>query len=73
MNKKRVGALFYDTENGCYDIRFKLDSVYGGLHCGDCFDLKVKNVWVPARIEIEDEWYLVGLPQIDLEGLIVRI
>ncbi len=73
MREKRVGALFYDKESGRYDIRFGLDSVYGGLHCGDGFDLKVENTWVPARIEMEDEWYLVGLPQVNLEGLIVRI
>lgn len=73
MKEKREGALFYDKESGRYDIRFGIDSVYGGLHCGDCFDLKVDNAWVPARIEIEEEWYLVGLPQVNLDGLIVRI
>ena len=25
------------------------------------FDVKVKNVWVPVRIEMGDDWYLVGL------------
>ncbi|EOS35054.1 hypothetical protein C808_04833 [Lachnospiraceae bacterium M18-1] len=39
MSEKREGALFYDKESGRYDIRFGLDSYYGGLHCGDCFDL----------------------------------
>ena len=29
-----------------------LDPFYGGLHYGDCFDLKVDNAWVPARIEM---------------------
>ena len=38
MSEKREGALFYDKESGRYDIRFGLDSFYGGLHCGDCFD-----------------------------------
>ena len=50
MSEKREGALFYDKESGRYDIRFGLDSYYGGLHCGDCFDLKVDNAWVPARV-----------------------
>ena len=56
MSEKREGALFYDKESRRYDIRFGIDSVYGGLHCGDCFDLKVDNAWVPARIEIEEEF-----------------
>ena len=38
MSEKREGVLFYDKESGRYDIRFGLDSFYGGLHCGDCFD-----------------------------------
>lgn len=71
MSEKREGALFYDKESGRYDIRFGLDSFYGGLHCGDCFDLKVDNAWVPARIEMGDEWYLAGLPRMSLDGLIV--
>lgn len=73
MSEKREGALFYDRESGRYDIRFDPDSFYGGLHCGDCFDLKVKNAWVPVRIEMDDTWYLAGLPKISLDGLIVRI
>lgn len=73
MSEKREGALFYDKESGRYDIRFSLDSFYGGLHCGDCFDLKVDNAWVPARIEMGDKWYLAGLPKMSLDGLIVRM
>ena len=66
MSEKREGALFYDKESGRYDIRFGLDSFYG-------FDLKVDNAWVPARIEMGDEWYLAGLPRMSLDGLIVRM
>lgn len=56
-----------------YDIRFDLESFYGGLHCGECFDVKVKNVWVPVRIEMGDDWYLVGLNVSRLDGLRVRM
>ena len=73
MSEKREGALFYDKKSGRYDIRFGLDSFYGGLHCGDCFDLKVDNAWVPTRIEMGDEWYLAELPRMSLDGLIVRM
>lgn len=50
-----------------------LESFYGGLHCGECFDVKVKNVWVPVRIEMGDDWYLVGLNVSRLDGLRVRM
>ena len=46
MSEHREGTLFYDTETGRYDIRFDLESFYGGLHCGECFDVKVKDVVV---------------------------
>ncbi len=64
MREIREGNLFYDRESGRYDIRFGIVSFYGGLHCGECFDVKVKDAWVPVRIEMDEEWYLVGLPQI---------
>ena len=52
MSEHREGTLFYDTETGRYDIRFDLESFYGGLHCGECFDVKVKDIWIPVRIEM---------------------
>ena len=73
MSERRVGNLFYDPEIGRYDIRFGVESFYGGLHCGDCFDVKVDDVWVPVRIEMADDWYLVGLPNVSLAGLTVRM
>lgn len=69
MSEHREGTLFYDTETGRYDIRFDLESFYGGLHCGECFDVKVKDIWIPVRIEMGDDWYLVGLNVSRLDGL----
>ena len=71
--KKREGALWYDKESGRYDIRFWLEEYYGGLHCGECFDVKVEGKWIPVRIEMDEDWYLVGLPNVKLDGLIVQI
>ncbi|WP_244324927.1 DUF5348 domain-containing protein [Sporofaciens musculi] len=31
------------------------------------------NAWIPTRIEMGDGWYLVELPRISLDGLIVRM
>lgn len=71
--KQKEGALFYDRTSGRYDICFGPEEYYGGLHCGECFDVKVQGEWIPVRIEMEDDWYLVGLPNIRLDGLIVRM
>ena len=54
MSEKREGNLFYDKESGRYDIRFGMESYYGGLHCGECFEVKINDVWVPVRIEMDD-------------------
>ena len=71
MSEKREGNLFYDKESGRYDIRFGMESYYGGLHCGECFEVKINDVWVPVRIEMDEDWYLVGLPLNMLDGLTV--
>ena len=73
MSEKREGNLFYDKESGRYDIRFGMESYYGGLHCGDCFEVTINDVWVPVRIEMDEDWYLVGLPLKRLDGLTVRM
>ena len=54
MSEKRIGTLIYDPSMGRYDIRFGIESYYGGLHCGDCFDVKVKDAWIPVRIEMDE-------------------
>lgn len=71
--QKKEGALWFNKASGRYDIRFSLEEYYGGLHCGECFDVKTEKGWIPVRIEMADDWYLVGLPNIKLDGLIVRM
>lgn len=61
---QKVGDMIFDLEW----IRFM-----AGLHCGECFEVKVNNTWVPVRIEMGDDWYLVGLPVAKLSGLTVRM
>mgnify|MGYP002619201056 FL=1 len=73
MSEKRIGTLIYDPSMGRYDIRFGIESYYGGLHCGECFDVEVRDVWIPVRIEMGDDWYLVGLNVSRLDGLRVRM
>ena len=42
-------------------------------YIGECFDVKVKDIWIPVRIEMGDDWYLVGLNVSRLDGLRVRM
>ena len=69
----KQGTLIYDESIGRYDIRFGLESYYGGLHCGECFDVLIGGNWKPTRIEMGDDWYLVGVAETSLSGLIVRM
>ena len=45
---------------------------YEGIHCGEVFEFQLNGVWVPARVEMSEDWYLVGLPGLKLDGLEVR-
>ena len=65
------GGRPYETDR--YDIRFDLADYYGGLHCGETFDVMVGGRWKPTRIEMAENWYLVGIHADDLSGLRVRI
>ena len=72
---QKTGALIFDEQTDRYDIRFDIADYYGGLHCGECFDVFTGGKWKPTRIEMSaaQEWYLVGIRAEDLNGLRVRI
>ena len=36
-------------------------------------DVNINGKWVPTRIEMGDDWYLVGVKTDSLPGLTVRI
>lgn len=69
----REGALVYDNYSKRIDVRFNVDDYYGGLHCGTCMDVMLNDEWIPTRIEMNDDWYLVGIKTDSLIGLRVRI
>lgn len=71
----KIGALVYDEVTGRMDIRFSLEEFYGGLHCGTGLDVLLNDEWVPTRIEMnmERQWYLVGIETGTLLGLTVKI
>jgi len=73
---RKTGKLFYNRDNDRMDITFSDGDTYGGLHCGKCLDVKIKGKYVPTRIEMGREWFLVetGLSGANnLNGLSVRI
>ena len=41
----KQGALIFDERSDRYDIRFDLADYYGGLHCGETFDVMVGGRW----------------------------
>ena len=69
----KQGTLIFDEQADRYDIRFDLADYYGGLHCGETFDVLVGGRWRHTRIEMAENWYLVGIRTDDLSGLRVRI
>lgn len=72
----KSGKLYYDKESGRYSFRYKdsdgHERDYGGIHCGEVFEFNLNGVWVLARVEMGDDWYLVGLPGLKLDGLEVK-
>ena len=69
----RQGALIYDENQDRIDIRFDLDDYYGGLHCGETFDVFIDGEWVSTRIEKSSDWFLIGIRTDSLLGLQARI
>lgn len=69
----KQGVIVQPSGLDCLDIRFDLDEYYGGLHCGQCFDVLAHGRWLPTRLEKEDRWYLVGIPVENLIGIRIRI
>lgn len=68
----RQGVLIYDQDTDRMDIRFGLEDYYGGLYCGETMEVFVKNKWIPTRIELDQDWYLVGIRTASINGLCVR-
>ena len=71
------GVLIYNKDLQRMDIQFAGGKYYGGLHCGECFDVLINNKWFPTRIEYgisnNNGWYLIDVDKhIDLQGLKVR-
>ena len=40
------GMFMFNKETQRYDICFGVGDYYGGLHCGDCFEIFFDGKWV---------------------------
>ena len=69
----KQGVLVPQPGTGRLDIRFSPTKYYGGLHCGQTFEVLLNGQWTPTRIEMSEDWYLVGVDEKDLIGRSVRI
>lgn len=51
------GILIFNRDRP--DVALEDGTLYGGLHCGDCFRY-YENGWINVRLEYhEDEWVLL--------------
>jgi len=75
MNRdKYYGTLFYNPYNDRIGIKYDDGNIEDGLHCGQTMEVSINNKWIPTRIEMDEDWYLVGFGKLDsLEGLKVRL
>ena len=69
----RQGVLVPDIDSGRVNIRFSLNEFYGCLPCGTRMDVMVDGEWIPTRIEMADDWFLIGVDTNNIIGLTVRI
>ena len=60
----KQGALIFDERSDRYDIRFDLADYYGGLHCGETFDVMVGGRWKPALSTGPTGIWLASVPTI---------
>ena len=51
-----VGVLIFNGDRP--DIALEDGTLYGGLHCGDCFRY-YENGWADVRLEYADSWVLI--------------
>ena len=64
----RQGTLVLDTDSGRMNIRFGLNDYYGFLSCGTRMEVRVDGEWIPTRLEMADNWILIGIETKDISS-----
>ena len=49
-----IGRLIWNQDRP--DIVFDTGTLYGGLHCGDCFAYWLDGRWLDVRLEYMNDW-----------------
>ena len=52
-----IGRLIWNQDRP--DIVFDTGTLYGGLHCGDCFACWLDGRWLDVRLEYMNDWVLI--------------
>ena len=52
-----IGRLIWNHDRP--DIVFDTGTLYGGLHCGDCFSCWLDGRWLDVRLEYMNDWVLI--------------
>jgi hypothetical protein len=53
----KQGKLLYSSQKDRWEIH-GIDDEPFSLHCGECFEIKVGETFLPCRIEIDRDWVL---------------
>ena len=69
----RQGTLVLNPDSGRMNIRFGLNDYYGFLSCGTRMEVQIDGEWIPTRLEMADNWILIGIETKNITGLTVRI
>ena len=69
----RQGTLVLDTDSGRMNIRLGRNVYYGFLSFGTRMEVQIDGEWIPTRLEMADNWILIGIEAKDITGLTVRI
>lgn len=69
----KSGILFFDDETERFDFEYSLGEFYGGFHCGESLEIEINDEWVSTSFEFFEDWFLVGFPDITLDGLCCRV
>lgn len=51
-----LGILIYNGDRP--DVALENGTLYGGLHCGECFRY-YNGRWINVRLEYADDWILI--------------
>ena len=52
-----TGLLIWNQDRP--DIALDTGSLYGGLHCGECFCCLIIGEWLNVRLEYDTDWVLM--------------